>query len=195
MLVMSTELRGKVEALSAEEIAQQSGQRPYMLLVSDTGTSAWRSSFDAEEVFTSAEVPDGKSAGLDMSLEDLDKRAMILAGRLAASVILHINGGEGCSRVGTGHENFDSTTNRRKSPLPTHRRFVITRDVQHDMREAIRDFMSGNRKTLSVQTMVTGHWRWQPFGAGRTQVKHIFIEPFWRGPEDAPIALRRHKLE
>ncbi|WP_026208054.1 hypothetical protein [Catelliglobosispora koreensis] len=34
---------------------------------------------------------------------------------------------------------------------------------------------------------VTGHWRNQPYGPGRTQRRLVYISPFLRGPHDAPI--------
>ena len=193
--VIDGNLHSELSSMRPKEILQHVKQSSYLLLVTETGTTVWRSCLDSEEVFTDSDIPDSPLGALDMALEDFDRRALVLAGRLAASVILHISGNEGYEKVGTGHENFDSTTNRRRSPHPTYRKFVVTRNVVHDMREAVCEYLRGNRKTLSVQTMVTGHWRWQPHGAGRALVKHIFIEPFWRGPEDAPIALRKHKLE
>lgn len=35
--------------------------------------------------------------------------------------------------------------------------------------------------------IVRGHWRWQACGAGRTERKRIWIAPFIKGPESAPI--------
>lgn len=35
--------------------------------------------------------------------------------------------------------------------------------------------------------LVRGHPRWQACGPGRSERKLIFIQPFWKGPEDAPI--------
>lgn len=35
--------------------------------------------------------------------------------------------------------------------------------------------------------MVRGHWRWQAYGPGRSERKRIWINPFVKGPEDAPL--------
>jgi hypothetical protein len=35
--------------------------------------------------------------------------------------------------------------------------------------------------------MVRGHPRWQACGPGRSERKLIWVNPFWKGPEDAPI--------
>ena len=65
-----------------------------------------------------------------------------------------------------------------------------------DVREAVRGFVAGTRRTApAVQVLVRGHWKRQAHGPAMAQRKMIHIEPYWRGPEDAPIAVRGHKLE
>lgn len=53
----------------------------------------------------------------------------------------------------------------------------------------------GSGRTLSVRSLVSGHWRDQACGAGRRDRKRIWIEPFWRGPEYAPVTQKSHKLK
>lgn len=50
-------------------------------------------------------------------------------------------------------------------------------------------------RTLSVRSLVSGHWRDQPYGPGMAYRKRIWIEPFWRGPEGAPITQKFHSLK
>lgn len=50
-------------------------------------------------------------------------------------------------------------------------------------------------RTLTVRTLVSGHWRDQPYGKDNALRKRIWIEPFWRGPEGAPITRRQHNLK
>lgn len=38
---------------------------------------------------------------------------------------------------------------------------------------------------------VRGHWRWQAHGPGRGQRRRIWIEPFVKGPPDAPLVVTR----
>ena len=45
---------------------------------------------------------------------------------------------------------------------------------------------TGPVHTLTVRTLVTGHWRRQVCGPRNTERKLIFVRPFWRGPEGAP---------
>ncbi len=79
--------------------------------------------------------------------------------------------------------------------LPVTTTFTLTRDVKIDCREHVRDYCLGRSgSSPSVQTLVRGHWKNQPHGISRTERKLIFVEPYWRGPEDAPIALRSHVL-
>ena len=50
-------------------------------------------------------------------------------------------------------------------------------------------------RKITVRTLVSGHWRDQPCGAGLKDRKRIWIEPFWRGPEGVPITHRPHSLK
>lgn len=36
--------------------------------------------------------------------------------------------------------------------------------------------------------IVSGHWRWQPYGDGT--VRQIWIAPYVKGPEDKPLVVR-----
>lgn len=70
-------------------------------------------------------------------------------------------------------------------PLPPVRVVSIHRRASSPARPAAR---SG--RTVSVRFPVRGFWRDQPYGEGRALRKRRWIEPHWRGPEDAPVLLR-----
>lgn len=73
--------------------------------------------------------------------------------------------------------------------------FRLSRDVKVDCRAAVRDYCAGvTHSAPSVQCLVRGHWRQQPCGKGGADRRNIFVEPYWRGPEDADIALRKHRV-
>jgi hypothetical protein len=73
--------------------------------------------------------------------------------------------------------------------------YKVTRPVVVDCREWLRSLSLGKtRKLMTVQIPVRGHWKNQRCGPGGTERKFIHIEPYWRGPEDAPIAVRSHVL-
>lgn len=73
--------------------------------------------------------------------------------------------------------------------------FRLTRPVQLDTRESVCNYIRGGGTTPTVQSLVRGHWKRQPCGLDKTDRKLIHIEPYWRGPEDAPVAVRPHVLE
>lgn len=74
--------------------------------------------------------------------------------------------------------------------------FKLTRDVHVDARPMVRAYLAGHEgRTLGVQTMVRGHYKRQPYGEKNLLRRWVFIEPYWRGPEDAPMALRTHIIE
>ena len=73
--------------------------------------------------------------------------------------------------------------------------FQLTRDVKVDCRDAVRAYSQGRtHASPSVQCLVRGHWKQQACGKGGSERKNIFVEPYWRGPEDAHIALRKHAV-
>lgn len=82
---------------------------------------------------------------------------------------------------------------KRGDGVPTCWTFKLTRDVNVDMREPLRQYLFGGKgRSPTVQIMVRGHHKRQPCGPGLSERKWIHIEPYWRGPEDAPIAVRSH---
>lgn len=48
----------------------------------------------------------------------------------------------------------------------------------------------GKKWAMKHRTVVSGHWRNQPYGPGRASTKPIYIEPYLKGPSDAPIIIR-----
>lgn len=74
-------------------------------------------------------------------------------------------------------------------------KFEVRRDIVVDCREAIQQYVKGTRRNAPVvQVLVRGHWKRQAHGPALSQRKVIQVEPYWRGPEDAPIAVRGHVL-
>lgn len=63
--------------------------------------------------------------------------------------------------------------------------------VKVDFSNLVRGHLLGQIKRLAkVQWLVRGHWRNQACGAGRLERRRQWIEPFWKGPIDAPILVR-----
>lgn len=84
---------------------------------------------------------------------------------------------------------------KRKRGEPKCWTFRLSRRVVIDCRNAVRAATRGGGAVPSVQVLVRGHRKRQPFGPGREMRRWIHVEPYWRGPEDAPIAVREHLLE
>lgn len=118
-----------------------------------------------------------------------------LAGRLLCGICNEMNGF--AKEIADGPRLSSSKANRnRKSKLPARWVFRLTRPVKHDFRKAINDHFTGrSRGKLSLQHCVMGHYKWQHYGFDRALRKIIHVEPYWRGPEDAPIAVRSHLIE
>lgn len=133
-------------------------------------------------------------AGLDNEarLDDGTARLTLLARRLLAGLLLTLDStaafsSKDRSRSASGGSGRDD---------PKHRVFQCGRPITVDCRPAIRAFLCGSKAgaPASVQTLVRGHYKRQVIGVSRTGRKVIWIEPYWRGPEDAPILARPLKV-
>lgn len=146
------------------------------------------------------EFNDEPKSPLDFELSDTDKRMTALVGKLIVNTCLAFSDPTKVKQIGPGHaawqsHNKPSAGNSRSSPTPTVRVFQVGHTVKHDFREYVRDYVSGARKKMSVQVLVCGHFKGQHHGPKNSLFKTIWREPFWRGPEDAPIAVRSHSFE
>ena len=54
---------------------------------------------------------------------------------------------------------------------------------------------AGNLWRVDVRFLVRGHWRNQPFGAGRVLRRRIWIMPFWKGPDTAHVPIRDYNVQ
>lgn len=77
---------------------------------------------------------------------------------------------------------------------PTSWTYVLGGNVRVDVRSAVRDYVERGGSPPSVQSLVRGHWKRQPHGPELSLRKWIHVEPYWRGPEDAPIVAARRTL-
>lgn len=123
-----------------------------------------------------------EETGSDARIRELVKRATV--GMLYT--LQHTNNwkfGGYFDRAGNG--------SRCRDGAPPHRTILIGCPISIDVRGAVRaDAMAGSRAAPSVQTLVRGHLKRQVIGMGRSGRKVIWIEPYWRGPENAPILAR-----
>lgn len=110
--------------------------------------------------------------------------------------------GAACMAFGAGHKTkaikmvTRKTKGQPRSQYPTFDEWVVGNPVSVDLTEHVSNHirLGASGGALKVQTLVRGHWKNQPCGPGSSERKFIHIEPYWRGPEDAPIAVRPHIL-
>ncbi len=77
-------------------------------------------------------------------------------------------------------------------------RFMLSAAVSVDLRDHVREALSGKKRgggSPTVQFLVRGHWRQQAHGPARSLRKTLWIQPFWKGPEESRVLLRTYKAE
>lgn len=75
-------------------------------------------------------------------------------------------------------------------------KFMLSAPVKIDLREHLTQVLSGRKgASPTVQFLVRGHWRNQAYGPKFALRKAIWVEPFWKGPEDTRVLLRQHKID
>lgn len=170
---------------------------------SSIGLSLYRYGVTASELLppwldeTNTTGPFGPPATVSHEVTDYDKQTMALIGRLIINVCLAVSDPTKVKPIGAGHAQWQSRSSMkgaRRAPFPSCRTFQVGTPVKHDFREHVRAFARGERSKLSVQSLISGHFKMQPHGPQRSLRKLIWLEPYWRGPEDAPIPLRPHLL-
>jgi hypothetical protein len=90
---------------------------------------------------------------------------------------------------------YEGTRLARKTKLrgypPNHRLAILGRNVRADMRNAVKRYLNeGSKKGPSFQFIVRGHQRNQAFGPEHSLRRLQWIEPYWKGPEEAIIHAR-----
>lgn len=121
-------------------------------------------------------------------------RAAEMLGRLVLGALIELDSPAHKAMVQQGPPP-PKQRNKREEPTPRAWIFELRRDVKVDARSWVREYVSKGGKSPSVQVLVRGHMKRQPWGKGRAMRKWIQIEPFWRGSADAPIAVRAHRMK
>lgn len=163
------------------------------LAYTSEGVSLWKVGSDTSTLLEYQGYQEGKEADFlfPLDLNDGDKRTQVLLGRLVLGI---------CASVG-GKERRDlkllngrkGKKGKRRKGKPEVRIFQLGKDIQLDCRPAVKDYLTGRTSSEpTVQSLVAGHWKRQPHGPKREQRKWVWIEPYWRGPEDGPIVVRSH---
>jgi hypothetical protein len=159
----------------------------------DSSLSLWRYGVSAAEL--SAPTEEGMVMGEgSQEFTAVDERLAIVIGRLVINTCLAMSDPTNIKKTGAGHKEYEKGAHR-TSDEPVVRTFQIGKPVKLDFREAIQRYIRyGAKKMPSVQVLVCGHYKMQPYGPRHSLRKLLWIQPFWRGPEDAPILVRPHEL-
>lgn len=150
---------------------------------------------EADDRETEAAAAQQRKAGIDQVPAPYrstarDRRTQHMAARLIVGVCMSFGVDGVTKRVG-----LTAKSRRRKQPFPTKWEYIVGRPVRVDATSYIRDYIAGKgtkRGPRTIQTLTRGHWKNQPHGPRSTLRKFIHIEPYWSGPEDAPIVVRPH---
>lgn len=138
-------------------------------------------------------MPDAfEGTGIRMSESSSDKRIRELVRKGIAGLLYTMQH--------TRHWSFGSAMSRAGSKSkgrlpPTHRAIIVGKPLTLNLTSAVStDARTGGHSTTSVQTLVRGHVKRQACGPRLSARKLIWIEPYWRGPEDAPILARPYRV-
>ncbi len=192
----STEAQESVTHVLVHRITRPAGDKVWNYMIFTEGAvTLWKHGASTRDLVDESLVDENDWASYSFGLEtnDRDDRAALLVSRLIIGVCLAFsNQDTPVKKLGKGHHQEHQ---RRLSAEPLSRTFQIGAPLKLDCREAVRDYLEGRKSSkLSVQSLVRGHWKRQPYGPKAALRKWIWREPYWRGPEDAPILQRPHTM-
>jgi hypothetical protein len=156
---------------------------------SSAGNNLYRYGVDTADLLP----PVGGTMDQSLPLPEADSRTMAVIGKLIVNVCLALSDPSRVRAIGSGHQTRPKAKGSQRQ-APATRVFQVGSPVRHDFREHVAAFTAGKVLEISVQSFVAGHYKMQPHGPRNALRKLIWLEPYWRGPEEAPIALRPHKL-
>lgn len=166
------------------------------LVATDEHLSAW--STEARPVGAWGEgwsIDDGLDLPAQAKLDRRDERMFRLLARLVIGVAAMLSIPDTQRDVRRSERKArERLAERAQRGEPTSWTYVLGGNVRVDVRDAVREYVERGGSTPSVQSLVRGHWKRQPHGPDLSQRKWIHVEPYWRGPEDAPIVVSRRTM-
>ena len=121
---------------------------------------------------------------------DAHPRIALLIGRLLVGVCIEMDSPSGVEAARSTPKEV-----RVKRDVPKAWTYKLGRPVNLDARDAVHCYVTGEKRgAATVQVLVCGHRKRQPHGPNNSLRKWIHVEPYWKGPEEAPIVVRSHRL-
>jgi hypothetical protein len=121
---------------------------------------------------------------------DTDKRSIAMLCRLTLNVCLALSDPTNIrSKPSSPHMGLGPSYKRNGQPQSPI--YVLGKERMIDCREVVSDYLRTGkmRKGLTVQSLVAGHYKTQHHGPKNSLVKIIWLEPYPRGPTDAPTLI------
>lgn len=196
--------RGRQGSIDIEKMTTQENRERVGVCTLYTASHLVKFGFEPTVVgYASLEFDEStmRSGGTGPNLDKLDaivrgdahQREALLIGRLLVGVCLELAQPRLSEQIDS--ERVRRAKRLRASAKPVAWLFKLGREVKIDARPYVRDFLDGNARSVHVQSLVRGHHKMQAHGPQNSLRKLIHVEPYWRGPEDAPIVVRDHGLD
>lgn len=125
---------------------------------------------------------------------EAEERVAVLASRLVIGACIAMTDPTSVRERPVKIDPSVSPLARRLHKRPISRVFTVGEPIERDFRPAVAAYLGGERDSLKVQSLVAGHHKRQACGPNGADRKWVFIQPYWRGPEAAPILVREHVL-
>lgn len=149
-----------------------------------------------DKVISTAELNtmfENRPAEMRVEKDSEDERTLAAFSRLLLNVCMAAAYPQGLSKLSSKRKNKGKKG--KKIDLQT---YVLTQGskITIDCRAEVEDFLKGRASSEpKVRTLTRGHYRRQHFGKNSSETRWQWIEPYWRGPEDGPIAVSTRELE
>jgi hypothetical protein len=169
----------------------------YATISNSSTVSVWRFGIETKDLLLDdLENNPFKEHPLAMPYESEDKALSVLLGRLIVNTILAFQEAGNVKMTKSSRKPTCKPT--RKNP-PEFRTFKLGKSITLDCRPAIKQYLedpSGHKGgSPTVRWLVRGHIRNQACGPRHSERKRIWIMPYWKGPEEAPILSRAHEIK
>lgn len=129
-----------------------------------------------------------------LPMSDADDRTICILSRILLNTCLAMSDPDNVRPIGKHRRGSPGTPRHIVNPQGL--TFRVGKPIVLDVRPALREYLDGTRKGSApkVRFVVRGHWRNQACGPKLTERKHIWVLPYWKGPDEASINVRPHVL-